>query len=99
MTQQTLLKKMDEAIERTRFLERENQETQARVRTLENEAKELRGLIALAESKADEILKPAQSAPRTSGEERPTAKSGKGLQDLVEEGASRGQGDIRRRQA
>jgi hypothetical protein len=97
MTQQPLLKKMDEAIERIRFLERENQEAQARVRTLENEAKELRGLVALAESKADEILRPAQSAPRISGEERPTARAGKGLQDLVEEGASRSQGDIRRR--
>jgi hypothetical protein len=97
MSQQPLLKKMDEAIERVRFLERENEETQARVRTLENEAKELRGLIALAESKADEILRPGQSAPRISGEERSTARAGKGLQDLVEEGASRGQGDIRRR--
>jgi hypothetical protein len=97
MPGQPLLKKLDEAIERIRFLERENEETLARARNLENQTKELGRLIALAESKADEILRPAPPAPRISAEEESTPKAGKGLQDLLEEAATRNLRDTKRR--
>jgi hypothetical protein len=86
MTQQPLLKKLDEAIERIRFLERENAEALARIKSLDNETRELTRLVALAESKADEILKPAlsSSAPNTPPEATSASKSGKGLQDLMQ---------------
>jgi hypothetical protein len=97
MPGQPLLKKLDEAIERIRFLERENDETLARAMNLENQSKELSRLIALAESKADEILKPAPPTPRTSAEEEATPKTGKGLQDLLEEASTRNLRDTKRR--
>ncbi len=97
MSQQPLLKKLDEAIERIRFLERENEETLARATSLDSEAKDLRRLMALAESKADEILKPTPSVSKTSAEGQSTAKSGKGLQELVQERESPAQVDTRRR--
>jgi len=86
MTQQPLLKKLDEAIERIRFLERENAEALARVKSLDNETRELTRLVALAESKADEILKPAlsSSTSKAPSETVSTSKSGKGLQDLMQ---------------
>ena len=104
MSGQPLLKKLDEAIERIRFLERENDETLARVMNLENQTKELGRLIALAESKADEILRPAPPTPRPapptpriSAEEEATPKAGKGLQDLLEEASIRNLRDTKRR--
>src|SRR4030042_1494656 len=97
MPGQPLLKKLDEAIERIRFLERENDETLARAMNLENQTKELSQLIALAESKADEILKPAPPTPSTSAEEEATPKTGKGLQDLLEEASTRTMRDTKRR--
>lgn len=99
MTHQPLLKKLDEAIERIRFLEKENEEALARIKSLDNETRELTRLVALAESKADEILKPLQSssASKTSAEAVSTAKPGKGLQDLMQEGSDLGQADTRRR--
>jgi len=86
MTQQPLLKKLDEAIERIRFLERENTEAMARIKSLDNETRELTRLVALAESKADEILKPVQSSSTSKNppEATSTSKSGKGLQDLMQ---------------
>jgi hypothetical protein len=99
MTHQPLLKKLDEAIERTRFLEKENEEALARIKSLDNETRELTRLVALAESKADEILKPLLSSPasKTSADAPSTAKTGKGLQDLMQEGSDLGQADTRRR--
>jgi len=98
MPQQTLLQKLDEALARVRLLEREKDEAITRSRSLEHDAKELRGLIALAESKAEEILKPASATSVTSvPEDSKFTTAGKGLQDLVEEGAIRNQGDLKRR--
>lgn len=97
MPQHPLLKKLDEAIERVRFLEGQNDETLARATSLENEAKELRRLMAVVESKADEILKPTPSASKTSADGQSMPKSDKGLQDLVQGGASPAQADTRRR--
>ncbi|MBM4445549.1 MAG: hypothetical protein FJ020_09690 [Chloroflexi bacterium] len=99
MTQQPLLKKLDEAIERIRFLEKENEEAVARIKTLDSETRELHRLVALAESKADEILKPALSSAASKGspEAPSTAKSGKGLQDLMQDGPGAAQADTRRR--
>lgn len=97
MSQQPLLKKLDEAVERIRFLERQNEETLARATSLGNEAKELRRLMALAESKADEILRPVPSTSQTSAEGQSPAKSEKGLQELVRGGASQAQVDTKRR--
>jgi hypothetical protein len=99
MTQQPLLKKLDEAIERIRFLEKENEEALARIKTLDSETRELTRLVALAESKADEILKPvlSSSASKTSAEPPSAAKSGKGLQELMQEGSGAAQADTRRR--
>ena len=95
MPQQTLLQKLDEALARVRLLEREKDEAITRARSLEHDAKELRGLIALAESKAEEILRPASatSAP----EDSKFATAGRGLQELVEDGAIKNQGDLKRR--
>ena len=99
MSQQPLLKKLDEAIERIRFLEKENEEALARIKSLDNETRELTRLVALAESKADEILKPTMStsSPKASADGHSPAKSGKGLQDLMQEGTEPAQPDIRRR--
>ena len=97
MPQQTLLQKLDEALARVRLLEREKDEAITRTRSLEHDAKELRGLIALAESKAEEILKPASASSTSVPEDSKFTTAGKGLQDLVEEGAIRNQGDLKRR--
>lgn len=109
MPQQTILQKLDEALSRVRSLEREREEASNRARgfeqekeealnrikALEQETKELRGLIALAESKAEEILRPSSGgqAPEDAGR---VAAGGKGLQELVEDGAIRS-GDFKRR--
>ncbi len=59
----SLLKKLDDAVNHLRMLEREKSEAVARAAALEQEIKELRGLIAMAESKAEEILKGVPVGP------------------------------------
>lgn len=108
MPQQTILQKLDEALSRVRLLEREREEASNRARgleqekdealnrisALEQETKELRGLIALAESKAEEILRPSAGQAPEDASKLPTG--GKGLQELVEDGAIKS-GDFKRR--
>ena len=75
MAQETLLRRLDEAVHRTGLLIHEKDEAVAKMRSLEHEAKHLRSLVSLAESKVDEILEDVTAtlgpdsvgAPRTSG--------------------------------
>jgi hypothetical protein len=55
--QDTLVRRLDEAVRRVNLLERENNEATVKAQSLEEEVNKLRNLISLAESVADEMLK------------------------------------------
>jgi chromosome segregation ATPase len=102
MALESLLRKLEEAAERIKVLEREKNEAMGKIQSLEREANELKRVISLAESKADEMLKGVSSpdmsrapvVPKPQAAGAPLAS--KGLQDLVEPSASQ-QEELRRR--
>jgi chromosome segregation ATPase len=103
MAQDSLLRKLDEALGRIRLLERERNETMAKLQSLEKEASELRSLISLAESKMDEILKPGsgfETSKTGTVPETPKAANAspgsKGLEQLMEASPSQ-QEELRKR--
>ena len=80
MAQDTLLRKLDEAVHRAELLVREKDEAVAKIRSLERETKHLRSLISLAESKADEMLKGVSATDASSSPV--TSKASRGLEEL-----------------
>ena len=71
MSQDTLVRRLDEFVGRAKGMVRERDEVIARIPSLQREASELRNLICLAESKVDEMLK-----------DRPTPEASRRLEEL-----------------
>ena len=67
MAQDTLVRKLDEAVHRADLLVRERDEAMAKIGSLERETRHLRSLISLAESKADEMLNGVSTAHASNG--------------------------------
>jgi hypothetical protein len=80
MAQDTLVRKLDEAVHRAELLVRERDEAMAKIRSLERETGHLRSLISLAESKADEMLKGVSTADASNGPV--TLKASRGHEEL-----------------
>ena len=71
MSQDTLVRRLDEFVGRAKEMVRERDEATARIASLEREVSKLRNLISLAESKVDEMLK-----------DRPTPEASRRLEEL-----------------
>jgi hypothetical protein len=80
MAQDTLVRKLDEAVHRAELLVRGRDEAMAKIRSLERETRQLRSLISLAESKADEMLKGVSAVDASNSPVTP--KASKGLDEL-----------------
>lgn len=101
----SLLKKLDDAVNHLRTLEREKTEAVSRAAALDQEIKELRGLISMAESKAEEILKavPVSAGAKSEsmvfpepGDVKPPIGSGSMFQELpADKAVMPPQGDVR----